>query len=60
MEESMVALKNIYEKYTDPVVHDKILEFVRTELPERLDTYIEKMQRQEQLEQGTEEIGHIC
>ena len=54
MDESIMALKDIYEKYSDMAVHDKILEFIKTELPERLDTHIERMQRQEQLVQGTE------
>ena len=54
MDESIMALKDIYEKYSDMAVHNKILEFIKTELPERLDTHIERMQRQEQLVQGTE------
>lgn len=52
--ESIIALKSIYERYSDVAVHAKILEFIKTELPERLDAYIERIQRQEQLVLGTE------
>ena len=54
IKESITALEEIYEKYPDARIHYKILEFIKQELPERLDSFIERQQRQEQLEQGTE------
>ena len=54
IEESILALSEIYATYSDSNLHHKILEFIKRELPERLDTHIERMKRQDKLEKGTE------
>lgn len=53
-ENVVCVLKNIYSEYKDTVSDQKIIEFIQKELPERLDSHIERTQRYEKLELGTE------
>ena len=54
IEESITTLKEIYIKYANSNLDLKILEFIKRELPERLDAHIKRMERQDKLEKGTE------
>ena len=51
---SIAALTEIYKNYSDPRIHNKILEFIKRELPERLDIYINRIERIEGLEKGAD------
>lgn len=54
LQESILALNNLYERYVDTNLRIKILDFIKGEIPERLDLHISRMERIENLNKGAE------
>ena len=54
LEESITALTAIYNRYSDANLHEKILDCITNELPEILDTFINRIERIKGLEKGAD------
>ena len=40
LQESIIVLNDLYERYVDANLRIKIFDFIKSEIPERLDLYI--------------------
>jgi len=47
-------ITEVYHTYDNPILRQKILEFILRELPERLESHIQRMKRHEELEKGAD------
>ena len=51
---------SVYNTYNTPELHDKILEFLQKDLPDKMESYLEKKRRFENLELSSSASSSAC